>query len=77
MKIWQGERIFVDGDAREVRQLGLRAAMLWLWRDRDNTELLVPIQVFLTTTTTAFTCSGGLRQCEVEISASYKHAPPP
>lgn len=69
-----GERIFIDGDACEVRQLGLRAAMLWC--DRDNTELLVPNQVFLTTTTTAFTCSGGFRQCEVEISASCKHAPP-
>lgn len=72
-KVRPGERIFIDGDACEVRQLGLRAAMLW--RDRDNTELLVPNQVFLTTTTTAFTCSGGFRQCEVEISASYKHAP--
>lgn len=72
-KVRPGERIFIDGDACEVQQLGLRAAMLW--RDRDNTELLVPNQILLTTTTTAFTCQGGIRQCEVEISASYKHEP--
>ena len=68
-----GEVLFLDDDPCEVRKLGLRAALLW--RERDNTELLVPNQVFLTTTTTTFTGSDGMRRCEVRVSAAYKHQP--
>lgn len=68
-----GEVLFLDDEACEVRKLGLRAALLW--RERDNTELLVPNQVFLATTTTTFTGSDGMRRCEVRVSAAYKHQP--
>ena len=67
-----GEVLYVDGDHCEVRRLGLRAALLW--RDRDNTELMIPNQIFLTTTTT-FTGSDGMRRCQVEVSAAYRHQP--
>ncbi len=68
-----GEVLYIDGDHCEVRRLGLRAALLW--RDRDNTELLIPNQIFLTTTTTTFTGSDGMRRCQVEVSAAYRHRP--
>lgn len=68
-----GEVLYIEDDACEVRKLGLRAALLW--RERDNTELLIPNQIFLTTTTTTFTCSDGMRRCQVEVSAAYKHTP--
>lgn len=68
-----GEVLFIDNDACEVRRLGLRAALLW--RDRDNTELLIPNQIFLTNTTTTFTGSDGMRRCQVDVSAAYKHKP--
>ena len=67
-----GEVLYIDDDACEVRRLGLRAALLW--RDRDNTELLIPNQIFLTTTTT-FTGSDGMRRCQVEVSGAYRHRP--
>lgn len=69
-----GEILFIDNDACEVRRIGLRAALLW--RDRDNTELLIPNQIFLTTITTTFTCTDGLRRCEVVVSVAYRHQPP-
>ena len=68
-----GEVLFIENDACEVRRLGLRAALLW--RDRDNTELLIPNQIFLTTTTTTFTGSDGMRRCQVEVAVAYKHQP--
>mgnify|MGYP006271049855 CR=1 FL=1 len=68
-----GEVLFIDDEACEVRRLGLRAALLW--RDRDNTELLIPNQIFLTTTTTTFTRTDGMRRCQVDVSAAYKHRP--
>ena len=68
-----GEVLYIDNDACEVRKLGLRAAILW--RDRDNTELLIPNQIFLKTTTTTFTCSDGMRRCQVVVSAAYKNEP--
>ena len=68
-----GEVLYIDGDHCEVRRLGLRAALLW--RDRDNTELLVPNQIFLTTATTTFTGTDGMRRCQVEVSAAYRHRP--
>ena len=45
-----GEILMFEGDPVEVRRLGLRAATLW--RDRDNVELVVPNQTFITDTTT-------------------------
>lgn len=68
-----GEVLLIDNDPCEVRRLGLRAALLW--RSRDNTELLIPNQAFLTTTTTTFTCSDGMRRCEVRVSSAYRHEP--
>jgi potassium efflux system protein len=68
-----GEVLFVDNDACEVRKLGLRAALLW--RERDNAELLIPNQIFLTTTATTFTGSDGMRRCQVDVSVGYEHPP--
>ena len=45
-----GEILLLERDPVEVRRLGLRAATLW--RDRDNVELVVPNQTFITDTTT-------------------------
>ena len=42
-----GEVLIIDGEACEVRRLGLRAAVLW--RRSDNAELLIPNQTFFTT----------------------------
>ncbi len=68
-----GEILFIDGDACEVRSLGLRAAVVW--RDRDNAELVIPNQDFFTTTTTTYTGTDRMRRSEVEVSAGYQHDP--
>ena len=68
-----GEVLMIDGDACEVRQLGLRATLLW--RDRDNAELLIPNQSFFTQAATTYTGSDRLRRCEVRVGAAYRHDP--
>lgn len=55
-----GEVLIIDGEACEVRRLGLRAAVLW--RRSDNAELLIPNQTFFTSTTATFTGSDRMRQ---------------
>ncbi|MEB3351786.1 MAG: mechanosensitive ion channel domain-containing protein [Cyanobacteriota bacterium] len=68
-----GEVLFVEGDPCEVVQLGPRATTLW--RDRDNAELLIPNQLFFTSSTTTYTGSDRLRRSEVRVSAAYRHDP--
>jgi potassium efflux system protein len=68
-----GEVLMVDGEACEVRRLGLRAATLW--RGSDNAELVVPNQTFFTHTTTTYTRSDRMRRCRFEIQASSSWAP--
>ncbi|MEB3332221.1 MAG: mechanosensitive ion channel domain-containing protein [Synechococcaceae cyanobacterium] len=68
-----GEVLIIDGDACEVRALGLRATTLW--RDRDNAELVIPNQVFFTTTATTYTRSDRLRRSQVTVGAAYHHDP--
>ncbi|MBC1262400.1 mechanosensitive ion channel [Synechococcus sp. BSF8S] len=68
-----GDILFLEGDPCKVRSLGLRASVLW--RQRDNAELVVPNQIFFTTTTTTFTGSDQLRRGEVIVSAAYRHDP--
>jgi potassium efflux system protein len=68
-----GEVLCIDDEACEVRSLGLRAAVVW--RERDNTELLIPNQTFLTSTTITFTGTDGMRRCQVEVGAAYHHPP--
>lgn len=68
-----GDVVVVDGDACEVRQLHLRAAVLW--RDRDNAELVVPNQIFFTDKTITYTGTDRLRRIEVLIGAAYRHRP--
>lgn len=55
-----GEVLIIDGEACEVRQLGLRAAVLL--RRSDNAELLIPNQTFFTSTTATFTGSDRMRR---------------
>ena len=68
-----GEVLCIEDEACEVRSLGLRAAVVW--RESDNTELLIPNQTFLTSTTITFTGTDGLRRCQVEVGAAYQHPP--
>jgi small-conductance mechanosensitive channel len=68
-----GDVVVVDGDACEVRQLHLRAAVLW--RDRDNAELLVPNQIFFTDKTITYTGTDRLRRIEILVGAAYRHRP--
>jgi len=68
-----GDVVVVDGDACEVRQLHLRAAVLW--RDRDNAELVVPNQIFFTDKTITYTGTDRLRRIEVLVGAAYRHRP--
>jgi potassium efflux system protein len=62
-----GEVLMHEGEACEVRRLGLRAATLW--RSSDNAELVVPNQTFFTNTTTTYTRSDRMRRCRFEIQA--------
>jgi small-conductance mechanosensitive channel len=55
-----GEVLIIDGEACEVRRLGLRAAVLW--RRSDNAELLIPNQTFFTSTPATFTGSDRMRR---------------
>jgi len=68
-----GEVLMVDGEACEVRRLGLRAATLW--RGSDNAELVVPNQTFFTHTTTTYTRSDRMRRCRLEIQAAASWPP--
>jgi potassium efflux system protein len=68
-----GDVLVVDGDACQVRKLGLRATTLW--RDVDNAELVVPNQTFFTTTATTYTGSDERRRSQVLIGAHYRHDP--
>lgn len=68
-----GEVLMIDGDPCEVRQLGLRATLLW--RSRDNAELLIPNQTFFTEAATSYTASDRMRRSEVNVGAAYHHDP--
>ncbi|MFM7512605.1 MAG: mechanosensitive ion channel family protein [Cyanobium sp.] len=68
-----GEVLMLEGEACEVRRLGLRAATLW--RGSDNAELVVPNQTFFTTTTTTYTRSDRTRRCRLEIQAAASWPP--
>jgi small-conductance mechanosensitive channel len=68
-----GEVLMIDGDACEVRHLGLRATVLW--RDRDNAELLIPNQSFFTQQATSYTSTDRLRRSEVLVDAPCDRNP--
>jgi len=68
-----GDVLLYDGDPCEVRRLSLRAATLW--RDSDNTELVIPNQIFFTSPTTTFTGTDRLRRGSINIGVSYRHDP--
>jgi small-conductance mechanosensitive channel len=68
-----GEVLMHEGEACEVRRLGLRAATLW--RGSDNAELVVPNQTFFTSTTTTYTRSDRMRRCGIEIQAAAAWPP--
>lgn len=68
-----GEVLMIDGDPCEVRQLGLRATVLW--RDRDNAELLIPNQMFFTQDATTYTGSDRLRRSQVTITGPLDKDP--
>jgi small-conductance mechanosensitive channel len=68
-----GEVLMHDGEACEVRRLGLRAATLW--RGSDNAELVVPNQTFFTQTTTTYTRSDRMRRCRFDLQAAANWPP--
>lgn len=68
-----GEVLMHEGEACEVRRLGLRAATLW--RGSDNAELVVPNQTFFTQTTTTYTRSDRMRRCRFELQAASSWPP--
>ena len=68
-----GEVLIIDGEACEVRRLGLRAAVLW--RRSDNAELLIPNQTFFTSTTATFTGSDRMRRGVLMASVVSTIAP--
>ncbi len=68
-----GEVLIIDGEACEVRRLGLRAAVLW--RRSDNAELLIPNQTFFTSTTATFTGSDRMRRGVLMASVTSSIAP--
>lgn len=68
-----GDILVYEGDACEVRRLGLRAATLW--RDGDNAELVVPNQNFFTATTINYSGADSLRRSNVVLSVHYRHEP--
>ena len=68
-----GEVLMHEGEACEVRRLGLRAATLW--RGSDNAELVVPNQTFFTHTTTTYTRSDRTRRCRLEIQSAASWPP--
>ena len=70
-----GEVLMHEGEACEVRRLGLRAATLW--RGSDNAELVVPNQTFFTQTTTTYTGSDRTRRCRLEVQAPAACPPEP
>lgn len=68
-----GEVLIIDGEACEVRRLGLRAAVLW--RRSDNAELLIPNQTFFTSTTATFTGSDRMRRGLLMVTVASTIAP--
>ena len=68
-----GEVLMHEGEACEVRRLGLRAATLW--RGSDNAELVVPNQTFFTTSTTTYTRSDRMRRASINLSVSRRWPP--
>lgn len=68
-----GDVLLYEGDPCEVRRLSLRAATLW--RDTDNTELVIPNQIFFTSPTTTFTGTDRLRRGIINIGVAYRHDP--
>lgn len=68
-----GEVLIIDGEACEVRRLGLRAAVLW--RRSDNAELLIPNQTFFTSTTATFTGSDRMRRGLLMATVASSIAP--
>jgi small-conductance mechanosensitive channel len=68
-----GEVLIIDGEACEVRRLGLRAAVLW--RRSDNAELLIPNQTFFTSTTATYTGSDRMRRGVLMASVASSISP--
>ena len=68
-----GEVLIIEGEACEVRRLGLRAAVLW--RRSDNAELLIPNQTFFTSTTATFTGSDRMRRGILTATVTSTIAP--
>ena len=68
-----GEILMIDNEPCRVKQLNLRAAILW--RQRDEAELLIPNHILFSTRAETFTAGENNRRESIVIGAAYHHNP--
>ena len=68
-----GEVLMIDNEPCLVKKLGLR--VIYLSRQRDDAELLIPNQILFQTKAESFTAGENDRRETIEIGAAYHHDP--
>jgi len=68
-----GEVLMIDNEPCLVKKLGLR--VIYLSRQRDDAELLIPNQILFQTKAESFTVGENYRRETIEIGAAYHHDP--
>ena len=68
-----GEVLMIDNEPCLVKKLGLR--VIYLIRQRDDAELLIPNQILFQTKAESFTAGENYRRETIEIGAAYHHDP--
>lgn len=68
-----GEVLMIDNEPCLVKKLGLR--VIYLSRQRDDAELLIPNQILFQTKAESFTAGENYRRETIEIGAAYHHDP--
>ena len=68
-----GEVLMIDNEPCLVKKLGLR--VIYLSRQRDEAELLIPNQILFQTKAESFTAGENDRRETIEIGAAYHHDP--
>ena len=63
----------IDNEPCLVKKLGLR--VIYLSRQRDDAELLIPNQILFQTKAESFTAGENYRRETIEIGAAYHHDP--
>ena len=68
-----GEVLMIDNEPCLVKKLGLR--VIYLSRQRDDAELLIPNQILFQAKAESFTAGENNRRETIEIGAAYHHDP--